>query len=212
MATLSELQAQLEEAITDNRESIPALLTQIIQSGFHGCDGLLRGLDLRHLNLWMDFCGADMADSDFSYSYLYESTLDDCNLENTLFEKANLGSATLWNVHLQKAILNYCNAHRVSISGSCRSASFQYADLRASNLGGDLRECNFLGANLMNAWIGFADLRGVTFRKATLLGVILKEVVCDETTILPDGTFLRTLSDFQRFIDANHPEFWPTAS
>ncbi|MHB1733114.1 MAG: pentapeptide repeat-containing protein [Ferrimicrobium acidiphilum] len=64
-----------------------------------------------------------------------------------------------------------------------RGEDFSGANLRRGNLRrADLRDTNFRGANLRRA-----DLRGADLRGADLTGADLKDVLVDESTILPVG-------------------------
>ena len=80
----------------------------------------------------------------------------------------------------------------------------QEADLS----GTDLRGVNFWQSNLAGADLRNADLRGANLTEADLNGANVSGMQSDQTTVLPDGTTWSQDTDWDRFTDSAHPDFW----
>ena len=73
---------------------------------------------------------------------------------------------------------------------------------------GSLRTADLTGANLNNASLVNSDVRGVIFKQSNLRDARFKNAKYDRDTILPDGSVIQSSSDWDRFTDTNHPDFW----
>lgn len=107
---------------------------------------------------------------DFSMANLKETDLNDADLRGAWLSGAQLNDSKLINANLYDAWLSE-------------------ADLRGANLfTANLQKANLRGAYLRSANLGGANLQGAKLERANLGGANLNSVICDETTILPDGT------------------------
>jgi uncharacterized protein YjbI with pentapeptide repeats len=80
----------------------------------------------------------------------------------------------------------------------------QDADLSGS----DLRGVYFWQSNLAGADLSNADLRGANLTGADLNRANLSSTQFDQTTVLPDGTNWSQDTDWGRFTDSGHADFW----
>lgn len=127
----------------------------------------------------VDFRDAKLAGVDLKATNRNDQT-SAANLEN-----ANLTEADLSGADMQRIVLRGANLELTNLS---------YAKL----MNADLREARFFLTNLIGA-----DLRKADLTEATFAGV-----VCDETTVLPDGSLWGDTVDWVRFgaVD-KHPEY-----
>lgn len=106
----------------------------------------------------------------------------------------------LYAASLVDADLSGQNLARVNLRhANLRGANLTYANL----IGANLTCAHMDGVTLVLAHLHGADLTGATLKGANLYGVH-----CDEDTILPDGSNWSEDTDFARFTDPDHPDFW----
>jgi uncharacterized protein YjbI with pentapeptide repeats len=146
-----------------------------------------------------DLSGANLQGADLISANLEKANLRVANLKNANLAGANLSYADLWEANLERAYL---------YETDLRDAFAIGADLTNANLSeANLQNAHFQLAFLIGAKLNGANLKGVNLEKALLEGVDLGEgeeqVIFDETTILPDGTYWTSETDMTRF---THPE------
>lgn len=174
---------------SDDNKIATAAAEHLRQQGWLG-DGTLQRAFLPNANLKRAY----LARADLEHAFLFAATLEHAILERANLQFVNLYEANLQHADLRDARLQNANLFRADL----RESNFKNANLQDANLGGaDLRQANLSGANLQGALLGGAnlqdaDLSGVTLQRANLEGVKLpgatvEWIVCDETTILPDG-------------------------
>lgn len=128
---------------------------------------------------------------------LHQIALPQLHLEQAHLERTNLSGANLREAHLQGASLHRANLAGANLSqANLRRADLRSADLRGTNFtGADLTEANLgsekaerasekpgagrrlqrhLGANLTNALLSHAHLRGANLMQADLTGANLQ--------------------------------------
>jgi uncharacterized protein YjbI with pentapeptide repeats len=158
-----------------------ALLDIIKERAAHQ-DGTLRQIDLRGAQLTgATFATAELTGSDFSGAELINCYFYDSKLQSTSFVKANLSGANFRSAALQGADFDH---------SLLSAANFSRADLS----GVRLTHANLSGANFWQT-----VLRGANFSGADLLHATMIDVVCDASTILPDGTSWTPQTDWSAF-------------
>jgi hypothetical protein len=86
---------------------------------------------------------------------------------------------------------------------------FVRANLRDADLNGAyLRGASFEKAMLIGADLRGANLFGTVFTGADLSNARLDGALYNEKTVLPDGTFWTPAVDMARFTQPDHPDFW----
>ena len=97
--------------------------------------------------------------------------------------------------------------------GTARGASLWRANLQDVYLtNADLQGADLNRANLRGAKLTKANLCGARLLDADLLEVRLDGAQFDEETVLPDGENWTPETDWGRFIDRMHPQFWRSAN
>ncbi len=133
--------------------------------------------------------GENLSNARLEYAVLWQASLVSMNLWN-----ANLLGANLWRANLQASILWQATLAAANLW----EANLQKAQLQGANLQGSyLREANLRGANLLEA-----NLEAVRFKNDSYDCIL---PICDETTILPDGTRWTPDRDWREF---THPKEW----
>lgn len=132
-----------------------------------------------------DLREADLSDTDLSGAWLQKARLWDANLTGTNLWQARLHNADLRRARLNDARLNECRFHEA-----------------------DLRDCKFNNALLADARLNNARLQGADLTGADLSRAMLDAVECSIATVLPDGNPWGPATDWRRFTDPAHPQFW----
>ncbi len=150
----------------------------------------------------ISFAGLNLAGAN-----LNGATLVGANFAGGMFEGTSIQKADLRDANMEEAFLDACDLRGSDLtSANLKGVSLQQADLRQSFLDGvDLR-----GADLQNAQLEGASLKGakVAWSVTSEDCVIFPPAKLDETTCLPDGTMWTSATDFNRFTDPQHLEFW----
>lgn len=120
-------------------------------------------LEQLRVNGWLE--DGTLADEQLSAKYLTSANLSgarltDANLSHTILVGTNLSGANLENANLSTSVL-----------------------MKTNLSGANLRNANLFATFMMNT-----DLSGVDLLGAELKHTRLSDVICDENTILPDGT------------------------
>ncbi len=196
------LKAELLDQLGSENNKVAKIAAEHLRQ--HGWlqDGTLQRAFLPNANLKRAY----LVRADMERAFLFGATLEHANLEQANLQHANLYEADLQYADLREARLQNANLFRAGL----REANFKGAFLQDANLGGaDLLQANLAGANLQGARLGGAnlqdaDLSGVTLQRANLEGVklpgaTLEWIVCDEATILPDGSQWMPDTDMSRF-------------
>lgn len=210
----SQLKAQLLAELKDKSEWVAhAALGKMEDLGWLQ-DGSLRGADFSKANLpiylmmnqrRIEF---DLTEVDFSEAYLHEIDFQSAILTGARFTKASMEGAMFDLAHLENANFDQADLRGARIGQYLAKASFLEAQLCYAVLSGDIQNVSFRYANLQAALFIKADLRGADFTEGNLQGLIIKDSYWDESTILPNGNPCRAETDFLRFIDIDHPDFW----
>lgn len=196
---------------------------EIIDEGWHK-DGSLKSQ--KFMNALLN--GAPLAGADLNNAYLFGANLSNANLVFANFHKANLQQVDLTNAllgqaNLSEARLESCLLDNTNLIGADLShtdlttvetfnpanKSLQKTKLVGANLSfcdlsnlifrnADLHGADLSNANLTNARLDRTDLRGCNLKHANLKGVLVTDIVCDENTILPDGSNWKPDSNFHR--------------
>lgn len=161
--------------------------------------------------------------------WFIEGKLKGAKLRRANFENADFVTRSLhetpvfgWGevsqgAKLEKAIF----ADSVVTEADFSSATLTKCDFRGANVVG----AKFLSANCQDINFLGADVRGVDFTNANLdgaqfVGIRAQEAIgvpgrkyltsarVDSNTIMPDGSRLNSISDLERFTNAQHPNFW----
>lgn len=150
-------------------------------------DGIsLRDADLRNIN----FTKARLRSVDFRNAYLMNATMTHGDFLQSNLHGAILHNAGMVGANFDGSILKSADMKNSSL----RQASLQNADLTQSNLYRvRLIETNLSGTSLNGANLKSAEIR---------------DVICNSQTILPDGTTWVPTTDWTRFTDETHPNFW----
>ncbi len=116
------------------------------------------------------------------FFYGWGADIRDSNMENAIFEKANLTKVIAFNTNLNGANFTNSILNEALFSGStfissklfgvrARNTYFNDTDMTAADLSySDLTGSNFKNANLTNAIFKGAILSGVAFEGANLIG------------------------------------------
>lgn len=166
----------------------------------------LRGTNLSDANLSSaDLHGAVLVESNLECVILMEADLHGAGLVD-----ANLAGAVLSNVNLQDARLGKANLEDADLfEANLQCARLWSANLRGANLGSaNLRDASLVDANLENADLTAANLSCADLSKANLKSACLDEIIVDNNTKLPDGTFWTLATDLTRFTNPDHAKFW----
>lgn len=143
--------------------------------------------------------------------WLFDGSLQGAKLSRVNFRGIQLDEAQLSGVNFEKANL--------------KEASLAKTNLRNANLyRADFADAKLWGTDLEGAILDDANLRGADMRGANLFQVKFvhpdklqvnerdysyrAKYICDENTILPDGTKWTAKTDMSRFTDPKHPDFW----
>jgi uncharacterized protein YjbI with pentapeptide repeats len=126
---------------------------------------------------------------DLSGANLSKATLAASDLQAVDFSGAKLGHAYFLEANLQKANFNKAQMIFANFrAANLRGASFKAALLENANFSrADLGNVNLQNANLRQANFWRTNLKGANLTDANLVDASLSDVICDETTILPDG-------------------------
>lgn len=132
---------------------------------------------------------------------LKRANLTEANLEEANLVRADLEGANFTVANLRGARLHWANLKEALLFG---------ADLnRASLQGADLHDASLTSANLQGADLVRAKLRGANLTNANLRLAHLSDAEYSTETILPDGSQWRLGTEMERFMNPNHPNFWP---
>ncbi len=173
---------------SDNKQVLKAVELLKAKGWFR--DGSLHAAQLEKANLR----GAALA----------KAEMQRANLRGANLTKAYLGETLLKSAVLAEAILHEANMRSVILTDADLSgADLSRAYLPQAQLTGAI----LAGATLHATNFWQADLSGANFHRAAMNGVIFFETRFSEQTILPDGTFWTSGTDWARFIDPTHPEF-----
>lgn len=209
-ATPEAIVAFIREKITAGRPEEAACLLYHLGKARVLREGILKGVSLSGVGL----PNLLLLDAD-----LRQADLAAVNLERGVFINPNFGEANLSGVNLAEAVvrsgqfrksyLDRVNLRLGWIEGDLSETSMEQADLSGAIVTGSLVGASLRGANLENCWLCYSDVRGVDFTGANLKGMVHSVVHLDETTLLPDGTPHKSLTDdFSRFTDAGRRDFW----
>ena len=138
--------------------------------------------------------GINLSGSTFVKAYLPYSNLSQGCLQSLTIKEGHLGDAKLFSADLSNATLVGTNLSRADLRYVClKGANLQAADLTGADLrGADLTGADLAGAMLSRANLHQANLDQVCLKGANLFratGANLERVICDRTTILPDGHY-----------------------
>lgn len=139
------------------------------------------GAKLSHLTL----ASSELESIDFRQATLHEAYFYAANLERAIFDQADLTGANFRSANLQSARLQGATLDAVNFARS----HLQGAQLQKARLSG----ANFWQTNLIGTVLSGASLHGMT----------ITDVICDETTILPNGEAWQADCDWTRFTVAN---------
>ena len=122
--------------------------------------------------------------------------LDDANWQNVSLPQVQLPQKSMQRINLKSA-----NLTRANLVGAILSyANLEEADLRGADLhSAVLIDTNFSRANMRAVDLSSANLRGANLTHAVLDHTNIRNVFCDERTVLPDGTKWTTDTDWTRF-------------
>lgn len=123
--------------------------------------------------------GAQLAGALIGFANMEEVDFADANLGGAVFGLTNGEEINFANARLDNAVFGLCN----------------------------LEEANFSGASLRGAIFDGCVLRDATFEGADLLGAQIKNSACEGLT-LPDGSDWSPATDWARFTQSGHPQFW----
>lgn len=171
-----------------------------------------------------------LRDKKFKYSNWHEAFLEDIDLQDTVLEdvgmerarlsRANLRGTRLERLKMRDAVLQYINLQdSLCFHLDLRDVNLLGANLENANLSvcqmqrTELARCNMKNAsiiatNLQKARFGGTDLRGADLIHSDLKDAQLHNVVFDETTRLPDGSYWNPDTDMARFTTPIHSDFW----
>ncbi|MGJ3239741.1 MAG: pentapeptide repeat-containing protein [Anaerolineae bacterium] len=140
-------------------------------------------------------------DADLSGASLKQATLATAELEAINFSKATLEHIYLHNAQLNRAVFTQANLRYANLRGaSIQNACFDHALLQQANFArADLRGSSFQQADLQQANFWETTLIGVDFSGAILTNASLADVICDASTILPDGTAWSVACDWSQY-------------
>jgi hypothetical protein len=144
------------------------------------------------------------------HNLLAEANLENANLNEADLSSANLNGTQLRNTKLERAYLRWTQLVEANLeSANLAGANLYGANLRQAHLeAANLTDANLWGADLTNADLQLANLCDANLSGARLAGAKLMGIVCDHDTILPDGTQWDVTTDWSRFTDRQHPDFW----
>lgn len=149
-----------------------ALMRDIDWNAVQLADADMRDIDLSGADLQKVVWNNVRADrGEFVEADLRNSTISHCRFPQADLCRADLQSATAWDVDFARANLSGCNLSNSLVPQS----SFIDADLREANF----QRASLQGANLSEAKIGEADFRGVDFTKAMLQNLRLRMALLD---------------------------------
>lgn len=188
----------------------------------------LAGADLQYSNLETAFLyganleGAHLKSAELMMVYFERANLQDAELANTNMAGARLRRANLQDASITRANLTLADMREVNLQGvllhfaNLKGANLAGANLQEANLGyANLQEANLTGANLQGVYSVIHDdmmaevyFQGADLSGANLEGTIPGVFICDETTILPDGSNWTPDTDMTRFSDPEHSDFW----
>ena len=142
--------------------------------------------------------------------WLSDETLHGVDLGGADLQAMSLRHASLKAVHLAGATLRGADLLRASL----QDANLEEADLSAADLtlahlqNTNLAKADLRGANLFEGSLQGADLTGANLRGATLEEPGYGRAMFDANSRLPDGSRWVPQTDFTRFTDPDHPDFY----
>lgn len=138
---------------------------------------------------------------DLSGAKLSEATLAASDLQSVDFRGAKLEHAYFLEANLQEANFDYAEMTFANFRGAnLQGASFKQAKLDKANFARtDLSQANLEDANLSGANFWRTTLKGANLKGINLVDATLSDVICDETTILPDGKIWSENVDWSKF-------------
>ncbi|MEL6524512.1 MAG: pentapeptide repeat-containing protein [Chloroflexota bacterium] len=166
----------------DNLDALSAL--GVLKEREALTDGSFEGLDLNSANL---------AQATFAAGKMRDIVLQGATLTHTYFHTTQVQGADFSQANLTYANFREAYAQEANFSEAiCTHANFSRADLTRTNFThADLQNANFWSTTLVSA-----NLAG-----ATLTGATLIDVVCDASTILPDGSAWHADVDWSVFTE-----------
>ena len=167
---------------------------------------VLRGADLRGTDLSRSrLDGCDCSQTNLSGANLRDASLSGCNLTQALAPRTSLDGANLAGCDLTLMALSGATLRGAALQGAkLTNVDMASADLSDANLGGcrvdstvvqDMEEgteaqsCSnhstaiFCGADLTNAVVSEAGLRGADFTRARSVGIRAEHAVLDQATL-----------------------------
>jgi uncharacterized protein YjbI with pentapeptide repeats len=181
----------------------------------NGVDGVKRWNETRPQGT-VDLSGIDLRNAQ-----LFGVDFHQCNLDRSLFTKANLENANLSGASLRDACLGRVTASKIKLAGAdlrrihlveavlC-GADLDGVDLRRANLARcDLRGSTLRGACMAHAYLGGADLRNADLSNADLRKTALADDDAgDVNAARLDGSILRGV----KWPDKNSEYFFELAA
>ena len=138
---------------------------------------------------------------DWSSAKMNGALLSSCQLQGARFAKAELRGAYFGYSDLQAAVfagadLQEANLREAILSG----AELDRVNFRGANLArADLQNSSCVAADLRDANLWGADLRGSDLTGARMTNCILRLVIVDDRTVLPDGSAGQPGLDWAKF-------------
>jgi uncharacterized protein YjbI with pentapeptide repeats len=156
--------------------------------------------------------------------WLYDGTLERANLTQAKLQDANFLSSFFFEPEVGSIV-------RLHLSPKLKGAGLKFTCLKGANLvGADLRNTDLFATDLSGAQLNGAklqsaslraadctrtDLRGAALNGSNLTDANLKDAnisenfpLCDQKTVLPDGTYWSSNHDLYRFVDQSREDFW----
>lgn len=185
------LKSELIEKLHSRVVGVAAVASEQLSQRGWARDGSLVNLNLSEANLDnARLMGANIRQGWFHGTSLRQADLRSVHVEEAEFIESDLRGADLTGAYLCDAIFENANLEGTFLDG----ANLQGAELTGANC----KNMRWQGAQLN--WPRSDD--SITFSAAKF----------DENTCLPDGTRWTAATDFSRFTDPTHPQFWQPES
>ncbi len=143
--------------------------------------------------------GVNLSGAQLTKANLRDAQLQGANLQGALLKETQLIEADMQGANLSRAILEHTFLSGANLNGANLSgAKIQTSLWGVSLCDANLQEADLTEAELFKTNLSGANLRGATFADAKF----------STDMILPDGTHWNDQTDFARFTDPTHVDFW----